>query len=101
MNMTFIFDDGEDYLRFHSQVHDLDVGDIILQDSFFGEIESPFYSEFFTAYFMITFERMNLRMRQNAYDFPYNVAEFFYLEGLEVVNFDHYAEFGGELTYIK
>jgi hypothetical protein len=101
VNLTAEFDTMPDeYIKFHTQIHNIEVGDIYIVDSFFGDVRSHFYEEFFKVYFMITFKDMNRKMRQEAAKMQLEY-EVFTLKAVEYVNFDRYIEIGGDFEFKK
>jgi len=100
VNTTFNMDNQFDAPRFHVQFHDISIGRVLLNDTFFGTIHSPFYEDFFKVYFAITFEKLNERARKRARDLPHNIRELFLLDFLEFTNFDNYMEVDSEIVLL-
>ena len=49
----------------------------------------------------MTMEAMNRRMREEVVEIPYQIGNLFFIESIELVNFDHFIEAGGNLRFIQ
>ena len=103
VDLSLDFHNYQNKSLFVTQIKTIHPGNIFVRDSFFGEIQSSFFTDFFDGILNMILSKLNKKIKKKAknYAMKYSNPGVYMIEGLEIVNYNSYVEFGVSMDFVN